>query len=317
MARGVKGCVLVWLALVVGAAIAGCGSGGATSASPSATLSPVPSPSPTSTAATAPSPDDVKAFVDEAVAFAGANGKEAALAAFTAPGGQFHRDGMYVFAYDFGGTVIAHGGDATLVGKNLIDMTDPNGLRVIRHLVRLARGGGGWLYYMWGDPEKENSQQPKLGYVRKVDDTWFLGSGTYGPAATKPPSQAEVKAFVDEAWAYAKKVGREKAVAAFMDKGGPWFRGQLYVFGDTYDGTVVCFPTEPKNIGTNLWDRVDPDGVHPIREMAKLARAKGVGWVTYKYQDPTQGGRVRIKHSYVRAVDDEWFLGAGTYEREK
>ena len=136
----------------------------------------------------APTKADVQAFVEKAVDYAKANGKEAALKAFTQAGGEFHQGQLYIYAYSFDGTVIAHGGNATLVGQNLIDMKDPNGVQVIRELVALAQKGSGWLYYTWPNPGNNNQQEPKLGYVMKVDDSWFLGSGTYGPAAIKPQS---------------------------------------------------------------------------------------------------------------------------------
>jgi polar amino acid transport system substrate-binding protein len=308
-------CLLAATAFVVGCGSSGPGStdgppatGASQGAGPPASASP---------ASAAPNAAQVQAFVNEAVDYARKHGKAAALRAFCAPDGQFRRGQLYVFAYDFDGNVIAHGGDPSLVGKDLLDMTDPNGLHVIRKLRALARAGGGWLYYMWGDPEADNQVEPKLGYVRKVDDTWFLGSGTYGSAATAPPSRAQVKAFVDKAWAYARTVGRAQAVRTFMDRSGPFFRGQLYVFGDTYRGVVVCFPAEPQSVGKDLWDRVDPNGVYPIREMARVAKTRGSGWVTYVYQDPSQGGLERVKMSYVRAVDGDWFIGAGTYRRQQ
>ncbi len=269
-----------------------------------------PSPSPTSDGD--PTQADVQAFVKKAVAYAKEHGKDAALAAFTAPGGEFHDGQLYIYAYDFTGTVIAHGGDAGLVGRNLIDMTDPNGVHVIQELVRLARGGGGWLYYTWPNPQHDNAEEPKLGYVEKVDDTWFLGSGTYGAAAVEPPSKAAVKAFVDEACAHVKKVGKKKAFAAFMKRDGDWFQGQLYIFADRFDGTVLCFPTEPDKVGKSLWSRRDPDGKYPIRMMSKVARTKGSGWVTYKYLNPAQGKVTQQKHTYVRRAGDDWFLGSGT-----
>ncbi len=266
-----------------------------------------------SAASTAATQADVQTFVEKAVAYARMNGKDAALAAFTAPGGEFHDGELYIYAYDFDGTVIAHGGDPSLVGKNLIGMKDPNGVPVIKDLVHLAEDGSGWLYFMWGNPLNDNRVEPKLGYVMKVDDSWFLGSGTYGPAAVKPPSKAQVKAFVDEAWTYANKVGRQQAIDVFMDKGGPFFRGELYVFADQFDGTVLCFPIEPQSVGKNLWDRRDPDGVYPVREMAAVAEDPGSGWASYKYANPAQGYQMQRKLSYVRRVDDTWFLGAGTY----
>ena len=136
-------------------------------------------------ASSAPTRAGVQAFVESAAKYARENGKESALATFTAPGGQFHQGALYIYAYDFKGNVIAHGGDKALVGKNLLDMKDPNGVMVIEELVKLAKSGSGWLYYMWPNPANGNQAEPKLGYVVRVDDTWFLGSGAYGPAAVQ------------------------------------------------------------------------------------------------------------------------------------
>ena len=122
---------------------------------------------------------EVEGFVAEAKAYAEANGEEAALATFTEPGGPFHRGELYIYAYNYDGKVIAHGGDASLVGQNLMDMTDPNGVKVIQELSALAESGSGWLEYTWPNPAAGNAEQLKLGYVEKVNDTWFLGSGIY------------------------------------------------------------------------------------------------------------------------------------------
>jgi signal transduction histidine kinase len=129
---------------------------------------------------------EVKGFVEKAAVYARSHSKAEALKAFTEKEGQFRQGSLYIFAYDFSGNVIAHGGDASLVGRNLLGMKDPNGVEVIKELVRLARNGSGWLYYTWPNPEHAGKQEPKLGYVVKIDDGWFIGSGTYGPAAVKP-----------------------------------------------------------------------------------------------------------------------------------
>lgn len=123
--------------------------------------------------------DDVIAFVQKAVDYAEANGKEKALQEFMDKNGEFIKGELYIYAYDFNGTVIAHGGQPNLVGKNLIDMMDANGVPVIKDLIKIAQDGGGWLDYMWPNPVDDNQIEPKAGYVMKVDDTWFLGSGLY------------------------------------------------------------------------------------------------------------------------------------------
>lgn len=127
-----------------------------------------------------PSPTraQVEAFVEEAVKYAKDNGQEKALAVFSDRNGDFVRGELYIYAYDKDGKVIAHGGTANLVGQNLIEMKDPNGVMVIQELRKLAQGGGGWLEYMWNNP-LTGKVEPKVGYVLPVDETWWLGSGYY------------------------------------------------------------------------------------------------------------------------------------------
>jgi polar amino acid transport system substrate-binding protein len=125
-----------------------------------------------------PTQEDVVAFVNEALDYARNNPKEEVLAEFTDQDGKFVRGELYIYAYDYSCTVLAHGGNPSLVGQNLYNMEDANGVRVIRELAKLAEGGGGWLSYMWDNPVT-GKNEPKLGYVVPVDNTWFLGSGTY------------------------------------------------------------------------------------------------------------------------------------------
>ncbi len=150
--------VLAVIGLATGLVLAGCGSKPA--------------------APSKPTRADVEAFVQEAVDYANAHGKDAALAEFSNASGSFERGELYIYAYDFSGTVLAHGGDPTLVGKNLINYQDPTGFYVIQALIEKAKSGSGWVSYTWDNPQT-GRQDPKLGYVMKVDDTWWLGSGLY------------------------------------------------------------------------------------------------------------------------------------------
>jgi signal transduction histidine kinase len=302
---------------VVVAFPAGCGSssGGGTSTSGStatATTQQATSPAGAETAA------DLQAFVKKALTYAQSHTKEEALQAFTRAGGEFHQGQLYMFAYGFDGVCLAQGGDPTQVGLNLIDVTDPNGVVIGREYIRLAEQGGGWLFYVWPNPANNNVPEPKLGYVLKVDDGWYLGSGVYGPAAVKPPTEDEVKALVDEAYAYAKANGREAALKAFMDTSGKFYQGQgrLYVFAyDLEDkGKCLSLPAEPGLVGQNRWDLKDDEGVYIIREFDAVVRASGSGLVKYRYLNPAQGNEVQDKIGYVRKVDDTWFLGAGAYQ---
>jgi len=121
---------------------------------------------------------DVVKIVKSAVEFAKTKGKEAALAEFSNQQGLFNQGELYIFAYDFNGNVLAHGGNKAFIGQNLLNMKDPNGLMVIQELIKQAKKGSGWLDYMWENPQT-GKVEPKVGYVMKVDDNWWLGSGIY------------------------------------------------------------------------------------------------------------------------------------------
>jgi hypothetical protein len=265
-------------------------------------------------AAQEPTPADVRALVERAVAYARLQGKERALAAFNAMDSGLGGDGLAVVAFDTNGVVLADGEDPSLVGTDLSGMHDAAGQAVMTRLVRLAQEGSGWLYCGWPNPAKLGREEDRVLYVLKVDDEWFIASGASGRAAVPPPGRDEVKAFVDEALAYVREVGRRQAFAAFMDEEGAFVRGQLYVFADAFDGVNLCFPAEPQTVGTSLWDRRDADGIYPVRAMAAVARERGSGWVSYAYVNPAHGYQVQRKLSYVRRAGDDWFIGAGTYE---
>ena len=130
-------------------------------------------------------------------------------------------------------------------------------------------------------------------------------------------SRADVKAFVDEARAYALQVGKEKAIAAFMDTGGRFYSDGLYIFAYDRHGVVLCLPAEPSKLGDDRWDAQDPAGAYFVRELIRMARDHGKGWVDYLYVNPEQGDELQRKTSYVRRVDDTWYIGAGTYAPEE
>jgi len=110
--------VPLFLMIALLAAATGCTQAGTGSASA------VPSTTPTIT--TPPSltaNETLVAFVKEAVAYAGANGKDAALAEFNRPNGSFARGELYIYAYDFNGTTIAHPFNPEKIGVNRINET--------------------------------------------------------------------------------------------------------------------------------------------------------------------------------------------------
>jgi signal transduction histidine kinase len=127
--------------------------------------------------------EEMVAFVREAVGYADQNGKEKALAEFSNRNGSFVRGALYIYAYDYNGTTIAHPVNPEKIGVNRINETDAEGNLFIRDLRQAAYNGTGFATYTYINPVHNNTIEEKLGYAMKVDDTWWLGSGIYtGPA---------------------------------------------------------------------------------------------------------------------------------------
>lgn len=120
-------------------------------------------------------------FVEEAAAYVKQAGKEAALKEFSNPKGKFVRANgeLYIYAYDFNCVCLAHGYTPELVGRNLTDKKDSAGLLIIQKLRdTAAKDGKGFVEYGWCDPAT-GKEGRKLGYVLKIDETLWLGSGIY------------------------------------------------------------------------------------------------------------------------------------------
>jgi two-component system NarL family sensor kinase len=90
----------------------------------------------------------------------------------------FGNDG-YFFVYDMQGHNLMHPRQPQLVGRNLWNLHDRNGVATIQTLLAVARRGGGLVRYDWIKPSTRKPA-PKLGYVVPIPDWgWIMGSGLY------------------------------------------------------------------------------------------------------------------------------------------
>lgn len=255
------------------------------------------------------------AFVDEAVKYAVDNGREKALQEFNNRSGSFVRGELYIFAYDFNGTNLAHPIRPDLVGHDQRNLLDINGVAVARNELSLAKRGGGFLYVVFQNPVHENRQELKLIYLKMVDDSLWLGSGIYLSNISVSFGQEErdeLMAYVKDALQFAQKNGREKALLAFNDPKSNFTRDSRYIFAYDYSGRTLALPFEPDLLGTNRIDARDPSGVDFVAQAADAARM-GSGFVYYTYPDASRNMTQALKLSYVANVDDTWFLGSGIY----
>ncbi len=275
-------------------------------------IQPVP-PSPTTR-------DDMVAFVDEAVAYARAHGRKSALIEFSSRNGSFFRGDLYIYAYDFSGTTIAHPVNPEKIGINRYDERDAVGNYFIRDLQAMAANGSGFASYYYINPVHSNAIEQKLGYVRKVDDTWWLGSGIYAgklePAAPAdsgtPDTTDEVKTFVRSAAVFARQSGKDAALSVFNNKTGPFVKGNVYVYALDYNGNVLALPFQPDLVGTNFMSMSDAAGQKFVQNEVDLVRGGG-GFISFMYPNPAHNFALEPKVSYVEKVDDTYWIGAGIY----
>jgi cytochrome c len=155
----------------------------------------ISSPAPATPAATAitqqptyTSNETLVAFVESAVAYAKANGKEKALAEFNNRNGSFVRGELYIYAYAFNGTTLAHPINPEDVGKL---RSGANGV-FVKEMGAVVRNGSGYYRFVYINPLHNNTLESKLGYGAAIDENWWLGSGVYegpmNPTVTATPS---------------------------------------------------------------------------------------------------------------------------------
>ncbi len=254
-------------------------------------------------------------FLEDARNFTLNNGNDEALKAFSDPNGEFVKGEMYIFAYDFEGTLLAHPYLHNLIGRNNLDLVDPNGVHFVKNLIEVAKSGQGFAYNVYPNPHRANQTQLKVLYVLRVNDKLWIGSGIYLPEIAPVFSfedQRILMAFVDEARDYALKNGKEKALQVFNDPEGEFIKRDLYIFAYDYSGNALSLPFQPTLVGTNRLDAEDANGIAFVKDNLELARG-GSGQTYYRYPNPRENMRDELKLSYTTKVDDRWWLGAGIF----
>ncbi len=86
----------------------------------------------------------------------------------------------YIFIVTYNGITILNDTQKDLVGKNLWDLTDPNGIKVIQEERKAAEiTGGDFIEYSWEKPST-GKVSPKISYIIGIPDLeWMIGAGLY------------------------------------------------------------------------------------------------------------------------------------------
>lgn len=157
-----------------------------------------------------------------------------------------------------------------------------------------------------------------------MDGTYYVAAGFYASEGDVFPSVVlnttgskaglgDLVAYVKNAVAYARENGREKALAVFNDPKGGFVRGDLFVWAESMDGTVLADPFWKTGIGKNFIDFSDPNGMKTTK-VGIAAMRNGTGFSHTLFQDTAANGTAWVpKLVYMKAVDDSWWIGGGVY----
>jgi len=127
----------------------------------------------------------------------------------------------YLFAGRWDGNILS--GPAT--GKNMLGLTDSNGVKIVQEFIRLAQLDGGFVEYIM--PQiGDQRPAPKVSYVRGVDSwQWFIGTGMYIDDIDKMVAEAREQAIVQLGWNIAEICG----ILALLWLGVYWMAARLNV----------------------------------------------------------------------------------------
>lgn len=122
--------------------------------------------------------NEAVAMVKKAAAFIKANGREKAFAQISNPKGPFVDRDLYVTVYDQGGTCLAHGFNPKMVGKNMIDLKDPDGKAFIRERSEVAKSKDQfWIDYRYINPTTKQIGNKSM-YTEKLGEL-LVSCGVY------------------------------------------------------------------------------------------------------------------------------------------
>lgn len=122
----------------------------------------------------------------------------------------------------------------------------------------------------------------------------------------------EAEAMVKKAVDFYKKNGKDKAIAEFQKKPGPFVDRDLYVTLYDLEGNALSH-INPKMVGKNMMDLRDPNGKYHIKERLTAARTENSGWQDFSFFNP-QTKRVEPKKMYWEKHDNLVFA-AGAYTK--
>ncbi len=126
-------------------------------------------------AADAATAKEDEAMVKKVITFIKANGKDKGFVEISNKQGQFVDRDLYLTIYRLDGTVMAHGANEKMIGRNLIDLKDIDGKEFVKERMELAKTKSNfWQDYKFTNPVTKKVE-PKSMYCEPHDGMVVCG----------------------------------------------------------------------------------------------------------------------------------------------
>ncbi len=114
---------------------------------------------------------EAEALVRKAVALIKAKGQDKAFAEINDAKGPFVDRDLYISVFDMGGVCRAHGYNAKMIGKDMLDLKDPDGRAMVKERVELAKTKDNFWQrdYKFVDPLTKTIKHKDM-YVERTGD---------------------------------------------------------------------------------------------------------------------------------------------------
>lgn len=196
----------------------------------------------------------------------------------------------YVWLQTLDNVILVHPSDK-LMGRDMGDLKDVKGNRIIADMSKVAaEKGAGMSTYWWPKPG-ETEPKLKIAYFRLLPEAGIVvGSGAWIEDVT-----AEMKAEA------LKQVSKMRLTD-----------GNYFWINDLVP-KMIMHPTNPDLNGKDIGSMTDPKGKRLFREMVSVAKADGAGYVDYYWGKPGEPGDFP-KISFVKLFKEwGWVIGMGVY----
>jgi len=135
----------------------------------------------------------------------------------------------------------------------------------------------------------------------------FLAALAFAAATPK-----DAEAWTKKAVEYFKANGKDKALAEFSKPKSEFVKDDQYIYVLDMNGKMLAHPNAAL-VGKDFMTVKDADGKLFAVDIVKEAKAKGSGWVDYKWENP-KTKKVDPKTVYFEKVDDV-IICSGAYKK--